>query len=99
MHKLAFRAAAKTLEATDAQFAGVRRQAKEAEEQNERLRAQKEELAKELEALQARAEAGRRECGEMQREHDVVREEEAELLGRRYTWRALNVKHGIHELF
>ncbi|XP_019721620.1 LOW QUALITY PROTEIN: coiled-coil domain-containing protein 146 [Hippocampus comes] len=76
-------AAAKTLEATDAQFAGVRRQAKEAEEQNDHLRAQKEELAKELEALRARAEAGRRKCGEMQKEHDVVREEEAELLGRR----------------
>ncbi|KAM9772198.1 coiled-coil domain-containing protein 146 isoform 2-T3 [Syngnathus typhle] len=76
-------AAVKTLGAMDAQLAQIKLQMKEVEEQNDLLRVQKKELAKEMEGLQARVEATQRKCSDMQKEHEVIREEEAELIGRR----------------
>ncbi|XP_077356117.1 coiled-coil domain-containing protein 146 [Festucalex cinctus] len=76
-------AAVKTLGAMDAQFADMKRQARQVEEQNNLLRAQKQELAKELEGLQAQVEASQRKCSEMQKEHEVIGEEQAELMGHR----------------
>ncbi|XP_037098451.1 coiled-coil domain-containing protein 146 [Syngnathus acus] len=76
-------AAVKTLGAMDAQLAQIKQQMKEVEEQNDLLRVQKKELAKEMEGLQARVEATQRKCSDMQKEHEVIREEEAEMIGRR----------------
>lgn len=59
-------------------------QVKEVEECNHSLRMKKTEMMKELESLRAQVEVSHKEVRQLVKEQEVNREQEGELMGKRY---------------
>lgn len=62
----------------------MEQQVNEAEECNHSLRTRKTEVMKELEGLRAQVEASHKEVRHLVKEQEVNREQEGELMGKRY---------------
>lgn len=79
------RAEMKKLEALNTEVDKMNQHAKEVEERHLSLRTKKKEVTKELEGLRAEVEASQRRCRHLLKEQEVIKEEEVEITGNRYT--------------